>query len=273
MRRSSRISSSTTCSRTACSTRRPGSTGSRSRSARTFPVYQPDVRVFEVSTRTASRLRCSIAITSSATTRTAARGCRPSSTSRQLLGTLPVIYNVANLPEARGGRARAHQLRRRDHHVPRVRARIARHVRRYAVIRACPGPRPPRISSSSRRSSTSIGPCIRTFSTHYARHYQTGEPMPAELAEKIRKAREFRRGLQTDRVAGRGRTRHAMAFAAGGGAAAESGCIRDYRRCARRISIFRAVPPRYRSSYFSHIWASGYSAGLLRVSVDADARR
>ena len=33
------------------------------------------------------------------------------------------------------------------------------------------------------------------------------------------------------------------------------------------------VPPRYRSSYFLHIWANGYAAGYYAYSVERDARR
>ena len=34
-----------------------------------------------------------------------------------------------------------------------------------------------------------------------------------------------------------------------------------------------AVPPRYRSSYFAHIFGGGYAAGVLRLPVDANAGR
>src|ERR1700738_3934946 len=44
---------------------------------------------------------------------------------------------------------------------------------------------------------------------------------------------------------------------------------------ARQHLYIRAVPPRYRSSYFSHIWSSGYSAGyyayLWTQMLDDDA--
>ena len=42
---------------------------------------------------------------------------------------------------------------------------------------------------------------------HYARHYKTGEPMPAELVAKIKKSQDLQPGLCADRDAGRRRTR------------------------------------------------------------------
>ncbi len=41
---------------------------------------------------------------------------------------------------------------------------------------------------------------------HYAKHYKTGAPMPAELVEKIKKAATFNKGYDTHRTAGRRRT-------------------------------------------------------------------
>ena len=47
--------------------------------------------------------------------------------------------------------------------------------------------------------------------THYAKHYKTGEPMPAELAAKIEKPQTFNQGYALTELLGRGRTRHAVA--------------------------------------------------------------
>ena len=55
------------------------------------------------STPTASRWRCGTATTSSATTRTAARGWSNFVDQSKLLGTLPVVYNVANFPKPAPG--------------------------------------------------------------------------------------------------------------------------------------------------------------------------
>ena len=58
-------------------------------------------------------------------------------------------------------------------------------------------------------------------------------------------------------------------------AAAESGRVRDRRRWSEDASALATVPPRYRSSYFAHIWANGYAAGyyayLWSEMLDDDA--
>ena len=54
-----------------------------------------------------------------------------------------------------------------------------------------------------------------TVFAHYAKHYKTGEPMPQELVETIKKAGTFNQGFATERVP-RGRpARHGLAHAAG----------------------------------------------------------
>ena len=100
-----------------------------------------------------------------------------------------------------------------------------------------------------------------TVFQHYAKHYKTGAPMPAELVEKIKKVADLQQGIRHHRAAGRRRTRHAVARAASYRAVAEAGRVRERQRLKKTHLLISYVPPRYRSSYFSHIWGSGYSAG------------
>ncbi len=74
---------------------------SPSRSARTSRSISPTCACSKSSTPTASRWRSSTPTTSSATTRAAAPGWTASSTSRRLLGTKPVVFNVAQLHRSR----------------------------------------------------------------------------------------------------------------------------------------------------------------------------
>ena len=82
---------------------------------------------------------------------------------------------------------------------------------------------------------------------HYAKHYKTGAPMPAELAAKIKKSATFNQGYTLTETAGGRRTRHAVAHAAGRRTAAESGHVRNRRRWRRRTSrsatCRRAIAP------------------------------
>ncbi|MBB4128245.1 peptidyl-dipeptidase Dcp [Xanthomonas translucens] len=95
---------------------------------------------------------------------------------------------------------------------------------------------------------------------HYAKHYQTGEAMPAELVEKIKKARTFNQGYATTEYLSAAlldlawHTQPADAplqdvdkF--------EADALKKYK-----VDVAE-VPPRYRTTYFDHIWGGGYSAG------------
>lgn len=95
---------------------------------------------------------------------------------------------------------------------------------------------------------------------HYARHYQSGEPMPKELVEKIRKARTFNQGYATTEYLSA-----ALLDLAWHTLPADAP-LQDVDKfeadALKRYKVGLAeVPPRYRTSYFDHIWGGGYSAG------------
>ena len=97
---------------------------------------------------------------------------------------------------------------------------------------------------------------------HYARHYETNEPMPAELKERMLKSINFQ-----------------SAYALGENLAAScldmawhmlpSKDVPEADKCAdfetealRQYGILDAqIPPRYKTSYFNHVWGGGYAAG------------
>ena len=118
---------------------------------------------------------------------------------------------------------------------------------------------------------------------HYALHYQTGQPMPAELKERMLKSITF----QTAYALGENLAATCLDMAwhmlpsdkiptADEAAAFETAAL-------RQVGLLDAqVPPRYRTSYFNHVWGSGYAAGyysylwteVLAVNIaDVFARR
>ncbi len=118
---------------------------------------------------------------------------------------------------------------------------------------------------------------------HYARHCDTGEPMPAELKERMLKSINFHSAyalgenlaatcldmawhmLPSDKIP---TPEQAEAFEAS---------------ALQQVGLLDAqIPPRYRTSYFNHVWGSGYAAGyysylwteVLAVNIaDVFARR
>ncbi|GHH54176.1 peptidyl-dipeptidase Dcp [[Pseudomonas] boreopolis] len=95
---------------------------------------------------------------------------------------------------------------------------------------------------------------------HYAKHYQTGEPMPKELVEKIQKAKTFNQGYATTEYLSA-----ALLDLAWHTLPADAPLQDVDKFEADALKKFKVdlaeVPPRYRTSYFDHIWGGGYSAG------------
>jgi peptidyl-dipeptidase Dcp len=95
---------------------------------------------------------------------------------------------------------------------------------------------------------------------HYARHYQTGAPMPEDLASRIRKADTFNKGYSmTELLAAAELDMQWHALPAD--APLQNPDEFEQQALTKTKLNVSYVPPRYRSSYFSHIWQSGYSAG------------
>ncbi|MEZ0074310.1 M3 family metallopeptidase [Planotetraspora sp. GP83] len=105
---------------------------------------------------------------------------------------------------------------------------------------------------------------------NYAKHYETGEPMPRELVERMLETQKFNQGYATVEYLAATLLDWAWhtAYTGGDAAAFESEALRS-----AGVDL-SAVPPRYRSTYFAHIWAGGYSAGyysyIWSEVLDAD---
>jgi peptidyl-dipeptidase Dcp len=109
---------------------------------------------------------------------------------------------------------------------------------------------------------------------NYARHYKTGEPMPAATVEKLRKSLKFNQGFETAEYLGAAlldQAWHTLPPDTGlqDVNSFEAGALKKFQ-----INI-PEVPPRYRTTYFSHIWGGGYSAAyyayLWSEVLDNDA--
>jgi peptidyl-dipeptidase Dcp len=107
----------------------------------------------------------------------------------------------------------------------------------------------------------------------YARHYQSGEPIPDELIEKIQKAQHFNQGFATTEYLAASfldMDWHTVASAE-----ADLEALQFERASMDKIGLISEIVPRYRSTYFNHIfageYASGYYAYLWAEVLDADA--
>lgn len=111
--------------------------------------------------------------------------------------------------------------------------------------------------------------------SHYAKHYQTGEPMPPELLEKIQATQQFNQGFTTTAyiaAAALDQAWHQLAPEK-----IPSDVLAFEAEALKKAGVdFPLVPPRYRTAYFSHAFNdNGYSGGyysyLWSEVLDADS--
>lgn len=92
----------------------------------------------------------------------------------------------------------------------------------------------------------------------YAFHYQTGEPIPAELVEKIVKAGTFNQGFMTTELTAASildMKWHELSSVEG------VDPVEFEKKVCEEMGLIDEIIPRYRTTYFNHIFNSGYNAG------------
>ncbi|WP_371519091.1 M3 family metallopeptidase [Kitasatospora sp. NBC_01300] len=108
---------------------------------------------------------------------------------------------------------------------------------------------------------------------NYARHHVTGEPLPAELVERMVAAEGFGEGFRTVEYLAATLLDWAWHTVPQGREIADAEEF-EARALAEAGIAVPAIPPRYRTAYFQHVFASGYSAGyyayIWSEVLDAD---
>lgn len=108
----------------------------------------------------------------------------------------------------------------------------------------------------------------------YARHYQTGEPLPTELLDRLEEAENFGQGLRMVEVLAA-----TLLDWAWHTRSADQETVQDVEEFEARVLkeaglALPAMPPRYRTGYFAHLFVGGYGAGyysyLWSEVLDAD---
>ena len=107
---------------------------------------------------------------------------------------------------------------------------------------------------------------------HYARHWKTGEVIPAALVDKIKRSRQFNQGFATVEYLAASLLDmdwHTLSETK------EKDATAFEKATLERIGMPAQIVPRYRSPYFQHVFAGGYSSGYYSYVwaevLDADA--
>ncbi len=94
---------------------------------------------------------------------------------------------------------------------------------------------------------------------NYARHYQTGEPMPQALADRIKRAATFNQGYAFGELLAAAKLDMSWHDLKPADPRQDVDAFED--RALKEMGLATdLVPPRYRTSYFRHIWGGGYAA-------------
>jgi peptidyl-dipeptidase Dcp len=97
---------------------------------------------------------------------------------------------------------------------------------------------------------------------HFARHYRTGEPMPQALLDKLAASVKFNQGFETLEYLEAAMADQAWHQLPSGKTPQASGVMAFEAAALKQDGVdLGAVPPRYHTPYFAHIFSGGYSAG------------
>jgi peptidyl-dipeptidase Dcp len=238
-----------------------------------LPVYHPDVRVFEVHDADGKPLALFYCDYFKRDNKNGGAWMSDLIGGSTLLGTLPVVYNVANVPKPAAGQPAL---------VSFDDVKTMFHEFGHALHGMFGDTRYPSLSGTSTardfvefpsqfNEHWALYPAVLD---HYARHNVTGAPMPTDLVEKIKRAEWFDEGYAITEVLAAAELDmqwHMLPASA----PLQNPDDFEKQALARTHLDLQTVPPRYRSSYFSHIWAGGYSAGyyayLWTQMLDDDA--
>ncbi|MGA7565488.1 MAG: peptidyl-dipeptidase Dcp [Terriglobales bacterium] len=224
-----------------------------------LPVYQPDVRVFEVFDSNGKHLALFYCDYFKRDNKNGGAWMSTFVEQSRLLGTSPVVYNVANLPKPAEGEPAL---------ISFTDVITMFHEFGHALHGMFSDAEYPTLAGTSTARDFVEFPSqfnehwalYPTVFAHYARHYKTGAPMPEELAARIRKAATFNKGYDmTELLAAAELDMQWHSLPAD--APLQNPDVFEKQALEKTHLDVSYVPPRYRSTYFSHIWESGYSAG------------
>jgi len=238
-----------------------------------IPVYQPDVMVYTVYDKDGSELGLMYFDYFKRDNKSGGAWMSNFVGQSKLLGTKPVIYNVANFSKPAAGQPALissddvttmfHEFGHALHGL------FADEV--YPTLSGTATARDWVEFPSQFNEHWALDPKILA---HYAKDYKTGAPMPQALVDKIKKSAKFDQGYDLGEIIAAAELDmdwHSLP------ASAPRQDVDQFETAAlAKTGLDIAdVPPRYRSSYFLHIWSNGYSAGyyayLWTQMLDHDA--
>src|SRR4026207_994933 len=237
-----------------------------------LPVYEPDVRVWEVFDRDGKPLAIFIGDYYARASKRGGAWMNAYVPQNDLFGTKPVVANHLNIPKPPPGEP---TLLTQDE------VRTAFHEFGHALHGMFSNVKYPRFSGTSVPRDfveypSQVNEMWATWPEvlkNYAKHYKTGEPIPQVLLDKVIAAEKFNQGYKTTEYLCA--TLLDQAWHQLNPSEVPKDALAFETEALHKAGVdFSPVPPRYRSCYFSHAFAGGYSAGyysyIWSEVLDAD---
>ncbi len=224
-----------------------------------IPVYQPDVRVWEVFNADGTPLALYYGDYYARSNKGGGAWMEAYVDQSKALGTKPVIYNVANFQKPAPGQPTLltwDDITTLFHEFGHALHGMFSNVR----YRSLSGVNVPNDFGEFPSQVNEHWALDAKVFANYAKHHQTGAPMPQALVDKIVKSHTFNQGYATTEYLASALLDMAWHTLP---ADAPLQDVKSFEKAALeryRIDVPQ-VPPRYHTAYFSHIWDGGYSAG------------
>lgn len=240
-----------------------------------LPVYHPDVRVFEVSDDDGTPLALFLGDYYARPSKRGGAWMNSFVSQSDLLDTRPVIANFLNIlkpPDGEPTLLTFDEVETMFHEFGHALHGMFSSVR-YPYFSGTSVPRDFVEYPSQVNEMWATWPDVIQ---HYAVHHETGEPMPAELLKKMLSTETFNQGFATTEYLAAALLDQAWHQLSADQVPSPDEVLAFEQTALEKAGIaLRAVPPRYRSTYFSHIWSSGYAAAyyayIWSEVLDADS--
>ena len=226
-----------------------------------LPVYQEDVRLFEVFDRDGSQLGLFLFDPYARSNKRGGAWMNSLVEQSRLFGDKPVVTNTLNIPKPPAGQPTLltwDEVTTAFHEFGHALHGLFSNVQ-YPQFSGTSVPRDFVEYPSQYNEMWATDPKVLA---NYARHYKTGEPMPKALMDKVLAARKFNQGYATTEYLAAAIVDQALHQLPPGQTPGAADIAAFEQAALARAGIdFYAVPPRYHVTYFSHVFAGGYSAG------------
>ena len=241
-----------------------------------LPVYHPDVTVYDVFNEDGSQLAIFLFDPYARASKRGGAWMNSYVSQSALTGNLPVVANHLNIPKPPAGQPTLltwDEVTTTFHEFGHALHGMFSDVK-YPSFSGTAVPRDFVEFPSQVNEMWSDEPSILA---NYARHHVSGQPMPQALLDKVVAAARFNQGFATTEYLGAAMLDQAWHQISADQVPAADGVVAFERKALEDAGIYYApVPPRYRTTYFSHImggYSAGYYAYIWSEVLDANTQQ